>query len=162
MSRFKWLLTVLVLVPAVLGAGRLFGTTRYRQYSAGSSGVQYNGSWDQPNDNGDQYRAEFCLARCFEVLCIYCHTSNRDRSKEVYTAAKHEKTYLPQFAVQPQEGYKVPWGQYGGHLQYKNKQWAYLTSDGKLNMTAALGSILLHDRIGKPFVLHMPADPTIK
>jgi hypothetical protein len=79
MSRFKGFLPVLLLVPTILAAVGLFGITRTRQYSVGFGGVEYNGSWDQPNDNGDQYRSEFCLARCFEVLCVNCHVSNRNR-----------------------------------------------------------------------------------
>src|SRR5687768_7787883 len=40
-------------------------------------------------------------------LCAECHTNGEDRTKQVYTIEKHEKTYFPRAAVLYTSGQKL-------------------------------------------------------
>lgn len=161
MPKLARIVAALVLVPTVLGAARFFGTTTTRQYRLGFFGVSYAGSMTQTNDNGDQNKSELCKVTCGEIACSVCHTGGRDRTKETYTVANHDKTYYPRAAVPPKEGYRVQWGGEGGFVAFKNNRYTYLLKDGTLNMTAPAGTLFLRDRNGAPFMLWMPAAPTI-
>lgn len=162
MIRPRNAVAALLFLPALLGAAWVMGETRTRQYWITSNGVTYGGTQVVSNDNGNETKAVICKVTCGAIDCSVCHTSGRDRTKESYTVANHNKIYYPKFAVVPKEGYRLSWGSYGGHVIYKNGQYAYLLKDGKLNMTAPAGTLFLRDRSGVPFMFLLPSDPTIR
>lgn len=161
MIRLRIAVAALLFLPAILGAAWMMGETRTRTYWITSNGVTYGGTMVTSNDNGNEYKSQICKVSCGQIDCSVCHTSGRDRTKETYTVANHNKIYYPKFAVVPKEGYRLPWGSYGGHVIYKNAQYGYLLKDGKLNMVAPAGTLLLRDRAGVPFMFLLPSDPTI-
>jgi hypothetical protein len=149
------------MLPIVIAAASFMGTTSTRQYAASSSGIKYSGTSSSSNDNGDIWNAEMCFGSVCKP-CGQCHINGADLSAKVYTVAKHQVTYFPKFSIVLAEGQRLPWGTYGGFLTLKRGQLSYHLKDGTLKMVAPLGSVILKDRTGKPFLLRMPGDPIVK
>ena len=161
MNRLARTTAIVVLLPTLLGASRLLGTTYNRFYNITSTGVSYGGTVDTPNNNGDKSQSFLCKVNCTKVLCSMCHASSADRSKETYTQDAHDKTYYPKFVVPATAGYKVAWGSYGGSIVLKNGQYVYVLQDGRVNMTAPTGTLPVKDRLDVPFARRMLSAPVI-
>jgi hypothetical protein len=94
--------------------------------------------------------------------CLYCHTGGMDRQKEGYTLDKHLKEYYPRATLTLSEGQRFSWGPSGGYLTSLRGRLEYYLKDGTLDMITPPGSLILKDRSGQPFMIHMTQRPQLQ
>lgn len=159
------LITVACMLPVLVALTHL-GRTRIDTWMTQADGsIVFLGSTEVPNDNGDGVENWLCsgiIAPGCGRWCGACHINGEDKSNQVYTVARHEQRYFPAATMKLSEGEALSWATGGGQLLMHSGQIDYVLKDGTVYLKAPVGSMVLKDRRGTPFLLRMPGKPTFK
>lgn len=157
------IVVVMAMLPVLLALGYL-GKLTIRVYLTDSQGrARYAYTFEGETGSSTDYSwGTVCNATYTSCdICASCHDSGRDRQKEVFTVEQHLKTYFPRMTLTIPEGQKLPWGPAGGYLSVRSGKLEYFLKDGTLDMLTPAGTTILKDGSGRPFLLHMPGEPTL-